>query len=137
VYPTPFYSIAGNVVIGLGLARLRVLGAPDVLILGVYLILSGLARFVEEGYRGEPQTPRVLGLPIYQWLAVLSLAAGIAVTAFGAPPESVAGSAVVGFSAPSSGHAAAALLMFVLTGAAMGVDLPASNRRFSRLAPGD
>ncbi|MEZ5418233.1 MAG: prolipoprotein diacylglyceryl transferase [Vicinamibacterales bacterium] len=50
LHPTPLYSIAGNVVIGLGLVRLRVLGAPDTLIIGLYLILSGIARFVEESY---------------------------------------------------------------------------------------
>jgi hypothetical protein len=34
----------------------------------MYLILSGVLRFMEEAYRGEPQTRRLAGLPIYQWL---------------------------------------------------------------------
>ncbi|MBT8338109.1 MAG: prolipoprotein diacylglyceryl transferase [Gemmatimonadetes bacterium] len=63
--PTPLFSIAGNVVLGLLLARLHMLGAADLLIVGVYFMLSGIARFVEESYRGEPQTPHVAGLRLY------------------------------------------------------------------------
>ena len=80
LHPTPLYSIAGNVVIGLVLMRLRVLGAADVLIIGLYLILSGIARFVEESYRAEPQTRVVAGLHLYQWLAIGQTLAGIVTT---------------------------------------------------------
>ncbi|HET7039073.1 MAG TPA: prolipoprotein diacylglyceryl transferase family protein, partial [Gemmatimonadales bacterium] len=80
VHPTPLYSILGNLVIGVLLARLWSLGAPLSLIAGAYLMLSGLARFVEESYRGEPQTPIVGGLRLYQWLAILSFGAGIGLT---------------------------------------------------------
>jgi hypothetical protein len=44
--PTPVFSIAGNIVIGVLLIRLRTLGTADLLLVGVYLMLSGIARFV-------------------------------------------------------------------------------------------
>lgn len=131
VHPTPLYSIVGNVAIGLALVRMRTLGAADVLIIGLYLILSGIARFVEESYRAEPQTRVVAGLHIYQWLAVAQAMAGILTTTISGTP--MAGS----FVRPSPLLVAGAAAMAVLTGAAMGVDLPASNRRFSRLADAD
>lgn len=65
-HPTPLYSIAGNLVIGALLIRLRTRGAADTLLVGVYLMLSGCARSVDESYRGEPQTPVVGGLRICQ-----------------------------------------------------------------------
>jgi len=131
VHPTPIYSMAGNIVIGLLLLRLRTLHAPDTLLLGVYLILSGCARFVEESYRGEPQTPVVGGLRIYQWFAVGTLLAGVVATMFPTAP------APVGFTAPSGELMAWAALFFVVALAAMGLDFPRSNRRFARLASAD
>lgn len=131
LYPTPLYSIAGNVVIGLLLFRLRILGAPPSLSIGVYFMLSGCARFVEESYRGEPQTPLVGGLRIYQWFAVATLLAGVAFTMMPTP----AGAA--GFTRPSPMLFAAAVCMFAVFAAAMGLDFPGSNRRFSRLASAD
>jgi hypothetical protein len=128
LHPTQVYSIASNAVLGLLLLRLWCLGAAVTMVVGVYLIGNGLARFVEEGYRGEPQTALVAGLRIYQWLAVGSVAAGALVTtlaAAAAPPAHLV-------TAPLT--LGAALLFGLLAGAAMGVDAPGSNRRFSRLA---
>jgi len=130
LFPTPVYSILGNVVIGLLLFRIHALGAPETLVLGVYLILSGCARFVEESYRGEPQTPRVGGLRIYQWFAVATLLGGVAasmVPVAAAPSD---------FRWPTPALLAWAALVFVGTSAAMGMDFPGSDRRFSRLAAG-
>jgi prolipoprotein diacylglyceryltransferase len=131
IYPTPLVSIAGNLVIGVLLIRLRTLAAPDSLVLGVYFMLSGCARFVEESYRGEPQTPVVGGLRVYQWFAIGSLLAGILCTMFPMPP------AAAGFSRPSAALIGWAAVMFVVFAAAMGLDFPGSNRRFSRLAAAD
>jgi hypothetical protein len=36
-----------------------------------------LARFCEEAWRGEPQTPVHAGLNLYQWLAISTVAAGL------------------------------------------------------------
>jgi protein-S-isoprenylcysteine O-methyltransferase Ste14 len=131
IHPTPLYSILGNVVIGLGLARLRCLGASDGLLVGVYLILGGVARFVEESYRAEPQTPIVAGLHIYQWVAVASVLMGAVCTTL------PSGTTVPPFAPLSTGLVVAALILALLTGFAMGVDFPGSDRRFSRLAAAD
>ena len=63
------------------------LGAADVLVIGLYLILSGIARFVEESYRAEPQTRVVAGLHIYQWLAIGQTMAGIVTTTLPCAPR--------------------------------------------------
>jgi protein-S-isoprenylcysteine O-methyltransferase Ste14 len=131
IHATPVYSIAGNIVIGLVLARLRVVGATDALLVGSYLILGGTARFVEESYRAEPQTPVVAGLHIYQWIAIASVVIGAFCTTF---PSS---SSAPPFAPVSGGLLAAAVVLAVLTGLSMGMDFPGSNRRFSRLAPAD
>ncbi len=128
LHPTPLYSILGNVVIGVLLIRLWSLGAASGLIAGTYLMLAGVARFVEESYRGEPQTPMVGGLRIYQWMAVLSFACGIALTAIpGGHPSGLE------FTVDTRVLLGGALYG-LLTGLAMGMDFPGSARRFARLA---
>jgi len=131
IHPTPLYSIAGNLVIGALLIRLRTLGTADTLLIGVYLMLSACARFVEESYRGEPQTPVVAGLRIYQWFAVASFLVGIGATMVPSGPGPH------GFHMPSGALLAWAAAYFVVCAAAMGLDFPGSNRRFSRLATAD
>jgi protein-S-isoprenylcysteine O-methyltransferase Ste14 len=131
IHATPLYSIVGNVVIGVLLLRLRCLGTPDALLVGIYLILGGVARFVEESYRAEPQTPIVAGLHIYQWMAVLSLVMGMVTTTL------ASATATSAFSPPGAPLMLAALVLALAAGFAMGVDFPRSNRRFSRLAPAD
>jgi len=131
IHATPLYSIMGNVVTGLVLLRLRLLGAPDALLVGAYLILGGIARFVEESYRAEPQTPIFAGLHSYQWVAILSVLSGVVCTALPSAP------APRPFASPTGALVAAALVLAIVTGVAMGVDVPRSNRRYSRLAPAD
>jgi prolipoprotein diacylglyceryltransferase len=127
VYPTQLYSIIGNAVILGVLLRLWLSGAGLSFITGTYLILSACARFMEEGYRGEPQTVRYGGLAIYQWLALLFVLSGAVVMALPSPP------------APPAGGSAVQPLLYavpfgLLVWFAMGVDFPESDRRFSRLA---
>lgn len=126
LHATPVYSMLCNIVVGALLARLWSVGAGLSLIAGLYLLLSGIGRFVEESRRGESQTQTVGGLRIYQWFAVLSAIAGAAITALPSP------------SAPSADPSVGAMLGGVAAGLtfafAMGVDFPGSNRRFSRLA---
>ena len=129
LHPTPLYSMLSNGVTGVILLRLWALEAPLSLIAGVYFMLNGLARFVEESYRGEPQTPVVGGLRIYQWLAMLSLVAGAALTTVpsGAAPGLPSGfdlSVLVG-----------AIGFGVACGLAMGADFPTATGRYTRLAP--
>jgi len=131
LHPTPLYSIMGNLLIGTVLLRLRLLGASAGLELGVYLILGGIARFVEESYRAEPQTKVIGGLRIYQWMAIAAVLAGILCTTIRSE------SPVGGFVAPTVTLWLVAAAMGLLFGFAMGVDFPGSNRRFSRLAATD
>jgi len=127
VHATPLYSILGVVVVFGVLARLWRGGADLALIFVVFFLLSTAARFMEEGYRGEPQTARWGGLAIYQWLAIGCLLAGMACSVLPAPlPPAWSGWSI----APL----AYALPFGLLTGAAMGVDFPGSSQRMSRLA---
>jgi hypothetical protein len=94
----------------------------------MYLLLNGLGRFVEESYRGEPQTPKVAGLRLYQWTALASTVAGAVTMALPGTPIAPALATLH----PSNLAASAAFALLV--GCALGVDFPESSRRFSRLA---
>jgi protein-S-isoprenylcysteine O-methyltransferase Ste14 len=127
LHPTPVYSMVWTTFTFVVLVWQWTLAVPLHFIAGSYLMLIGLGRFVEEHYRGEPQTVWVAGLRLYQWLAIAFLVAGACLTAVGGSP---APSPV-----PLGLDALPALaLVAVVTYAAFGVDFPAANRRFSRLA---
>lgn len=126
VHATPLYSILWNVAVGIILARLWSLDMTVSLIVGLYLILSGLGRFVEEAYRGEPQTPMFGRLTLYQMMAIISVLAGAVVTTV---PTSTTPLGMT-FDIRMTG---AALAFGALTWVAQGVDFPESTRRFSRL----
>ena len=126
IHPTQLYSIVGNVLLALVLLRLWSIGAAWTLIGGLYLVLASFARFVEEQYRGEPQTVRWCGLPIYQWLAIGYAVLGVLLSmAHGASVKSAQW-----FSLGGLGLAAAIGLSSAVL---MSVDFPSSTRRFSRL----
>jgi protein-S-isoprenylcysteine O-methyltransferase Ste14 len=126
IHPTPLYSILWNVPVALVVTRLWFVGSSLALIGGVYLILTGIGRFAEEAWRGEPQTPVFAGLRLYQWIAVATVVAGAAITS--APCEN----------APQLAFTPAAALIAgvfgILSALALGLDFPESNRRFARLA---
>jgi len=120
------YSILWNIPVGILLARLWFLHASPPLIAGLYLILNGAGRFVEESYRGEPQTPVIGKLRLYQWNSIISIVVGACFTAITPglatrEPQ---------FSIQS---VLAALFFGVCTWFALGVDFPDSNKRFARL----
>lgn len=126
LHPTQLYSIIAVLVIGALLARLWVVGAPLPFIAGAYFILIGLSRFVEEHFRGEPQTMVVGGLRLYQWLALAFVIGGAALTCIPgapAPPPAL----------PGWGVLVPLAVLALATFAAYGVDLPRSSLRFSRL----
>lgn len=125
IHPTQLYSILGNVFLGLLVARLWGSGCPLLLISGVYALGNGMARFVEEAYRGEPQTPGALGLRLYQWMAIGSVAVGAVLTTLPSPAAPTLELSQVGL--------ASAIAFAFITGAAMGVDFPESNRALARL----
>jgi len=126
IHPTPLYSILANVVMGLLLLRLRLSGAGPFLLGGLYLVLAGLSRFAEEAYRGEPQTARLAGLPLYQWMAVGSVLGGMLLMGLSSSP-------LPRLHAPSMGLLLSSLVWGLVCAFAMGMDFPNSNRRFSRL----
>jgi len=126
LHPTPLYSVVWTLVVCAALLRLWTLAAPLPFIAGMYLILIGLGRFVEEHYRGEPQTAWVAGLRLYQWLAIAFVLAGAIVTTASGAPAPPPG-------LPAAWMWAALALLGAVTYVAFGVDFPRSNRKFSRL----
>jgi prolipoprotein diacylglyceryltransferase len=126
IHPTQLYSMIGNVILACMLARLWQLHCAWTLISGIYLIVSSMIRFVEEHYRGEPQTKQVAGLSIYQWMAVCFALFGICFTMV--PSDSVYAKTW-----HSLDGIVLSIILGMVTGVAMGVDFPNSRRRFSQL----
>jgi protein-S-isoprenylcysteine O-methyltransferase Ste14 len=127
IHPTQLYSLLWLLVVGVVLIRLWMLQAPLAFIAGMYFVLVGLGRFVEEHYRGEPQTAVIGGFRLYQWLTLAFVVGGAALTTFD--------SAAAPTPAPLEGRTIAVALAAAIFGiASFGMDVPASNRRFSRLA---
>ncbi len=109
------------------MARLWLVHAPLHLIADLYFILNGLGRFVEDAWRGEPQTRVAAGLRLYQWTAVGSVLAGVLMTALSVSEAAPAAHFDGIVTLPAAAFA-------LLVGFVMGMDLPDSSRRFSRLA---
>ena len=86
-----------------------------------------MARFVEETYRGEPQTPTFGKLAIYHWMAMFCVALGAAVTC-------IHGTVAPTPAAPAAPAFLAATAAGVVFWLAMAVDIPDSQRRFARLS---
>lgn len=128
IHATPLYSLLANFVLGALMARLCFLGAPASMVGGLYLVLQGVCRFVEESYRGEVQTQRAAGLRIYQWFAAAICVTGCVVTAVPSP-------AVVHPALPADSAWMLAAVVAVLHGVAMGVEFPRCNWPLSRLTP--
>jgi len=127
IHATPLYSLLWNVLVAMAVTRLYWLQVNAAMIGGIYLILSGTGRFVEEAYRGEPQTAVFRGLRLYQWIAILTLIVGAIVTTVTDAPAP-----------PRPGlESSSVLIAFVCAMAAWfvtAIDFPESNRRFARLA---
>ena len=126
VHPTPLYSIIWNVFTGIIIARLCSLNAAPPILAGLYLIMNGLGRFIEESYRGEPQTPVIGKLRLYQLLAIASVISGAILTTINT--NSVMPDINYNWSSVFM-----ALGVGLITWFLMGVDFPNSNKRFSRL----
>jgi prolipoprotein diacylglyceryltransferase len=126
VHATPVYSILCNVVVELALLRLVQLHAPCTLIFGIYLILSSAGRFVEEAYRGEPQTATIGGLHLYQWIAIILAIAGAAITTIKSSP-------LPRIAPPRLSSVFLALGCGAIAWFVTGIDFPESSRRFARL----
>ena len=126
---TQLYSILFNLLLGPFLWALwvsQVVSSPFVV--GMYLILTGIERFAEDGYRGETQTPVYLGLKESQWNAIVGLLVGIVITMIPSEPPSLV----------TSGLSLSLVIVSLVGGLfgafAMGMDFPKSTARFSRLS---
>lgn len=126
VHATPVYSILWNGMVGVALLRLLQLHSPATLICGVYFLLSGAGRFVEEAYRGEPQTTAFCGLRLYQWIAIATIVVGAAMTCVNSSPLPQA--APLRLPSILLAIGSSAIAWFVT-----GIDFPESSRRFARL----
>jgi hypothetical protein len=126
VFATPVYSMLYNLVVGIALLRLYQLHASCTMIFGIYLLLSSDGRFVEEAYRGEPQTSIFFGLHFYQWIALAAAIAGAVITTIHSQP--LPHVSELRFSSVLLAMACGAVAWFVT-----GIDFPESSRRFARL----
>ena len=126
VYPAPLYSILANMIYGAFLVKMWINGTPISMLMGLSFIFSGLSRFVEESYRGEPQTPILWKLRLYQWISVIFIFIGAFFTTISSPlskSDFELSLTIVAFALFSG-------LVALFFG---GVDFPKSNKRFSRL----
>jgi protein-S-isoprenylcysteine O-methyltransferase Ste14 len=125
LHPTQLYSIGTNLITGLILIRLYSIGMSSAFIIGIYLILNGLGRFVEEYFRGEAQTPYWAGMRIYQWIAIINIIIGAFFTTI--PDTRILS---FQFNAETLFYA---IISGIIGTIASGVDFPGSDRRFARL----
>lgn len=126
LHPTQLYAIIWLVFVGCILLKLWFSDFSYPFIFGVYLILTGLGRFVEEAYRGEVQTIVWKGLRLYQWAAILTVLIGMIMS-------SINVELVLIETQMSWEIFLSSMLGGLITFFAMGVDFPNSNARFSRL----
>lgn len=127
IHNTQLYSIISNLTIATVLLRLVYAGVDASLVTGLFFVVSGIARFIEEGYRGEMQTPNFNGLSLYQLLAIACVMAGIIISAF--PTQH----ALHFEPTLSIGVVTVAIASGLVWAFAMGMDFPKSSARFSRL----
>jgi protein-S-isoprenylcysteine O-methyltransferase Ste14 len=125
LHPTQIYSIVNNLIAGLILIRLYHIEIAASFIIGIYFILNGLGRFVEESFRGEAQTPYRAGMRIYQWIAIINILIGCIFLA-------IPGKGQLVFH-PNTSSLFLAIVIGILVTFASGVDFPESNRRYARL----
>lgn len=127
LHATPLYSIGFNLLSGWILVHLWYVGLPAGLLIGLYFMFAGLSRFVEEAYRGEPQTLRHAGLSDYQWLSVGFV--GLAFVFWNIPSSMIP--------VPPPDWRLASLVPGILLGLlyafCMSTDFPDSHKRFARL----
>jgi protein-S-isoprenylcysteine O-methyltransferase Ste14 len=124
--PTQLYSIVWNASSGIILAGLWSHSFACSFISGIYFLLNGVGRFVEESRRGESQTKTIWGMRTYQWLAILSVIIGIVFTSI--QSQSAPRPNPLGWS-----DVAIAIAFGLFTWFAYGVDFPESHKRFARL----
>jgi len=127
LHPTPLYSILWNMILAIILGRLWSLHVDTTLIAGLYLILSGLGRFIEEFFRGDPQIFVLSKFRLNQLMAIISVIAGALIMIANSgqkPPEPNFNFLTV----------IVAILFGLITFFTMGIDFPNSTRPFARVS---
>jgi phosphatidylglycerol:prolipoprotein diacylglycerol transferase len=87
VHPTPIYEFLESLLIFGILWSLRSKALPSGTIAWVYLVLSGIARFIVEFWRVNP--PVALGLSEAQWFSIASMLIGAAMLAKTRPEKAL------------------------------------------------
>jgi protein-S-isoprenylcysteine O-methyltransferase Ste14 len=129
IHPTQLYSIAFNLLLApLVWALWSVQSIPSSIIVGMYLVLTGLERFAEDAYRGETQTKTIRELKESQWVAIVGLLVGLGITML---PSGLPTGAVGQVDLPLI---LTAIIGGLISAFAMGMDFPKSSVRFSRLS---
>jgi prolipoprotein diacylglyceryltransferase len=128
IHITPAYSIGANIIIGMFLWRVWYSDVCLCLIISLYFILTGLARFVEEAYRGEVQTPIYCQHKVYQWTSIVFLLLGILISTI--PCENTARLTFCFHTI----YLTPSIIFACMTTFAMGIDLPDSNMKYARLS---
>jgi hypothetical protein len=128
IYPTPLYSIIGNVILEIILLFYWISGVKYTIVIGLYLIGAGITRFIEEAYRGEPLTKIIGNLRIYQWFSVGMYFFGLIVMIFPSGITSIPETLDYGTAFVTG------VIFFLISSFAMSMDFPDSTRRYSRLS---
>jgi prolipoprotein diacylglyceryltransferase len=81
LHPTQLYSAAGNLALFVLLSWMATQPLASGQLAGAYLVVGSAGRFVIELIRGVP-APRRLGLTPFQWVALGTLIAGVALLLF-------------------------------------------------------
>lgn len=124
--PTTVYAMFWHVFCAVVLGRMWIAHCDLHLIAGVFGIVNGLGRFVEEAYREDATSQLVFGLRRHQWTAAATVVAGGLVTALAqSAPAPVPEFTTSGFTV--------ALAAAAVSTIALGVDFPESKWRFARL----
>lgn len=128
IYPTPLYSIIGNVILEIILLFYWISGVKYTIVIGLYLIGAGITRFIEEAYRGEPLTKIIGNLRIYQWFSAGMYFFGLIVMLFPSGITSIPETLDYGTAFVTG------VIFFLISSFAMSMDFPDSTRRYSRLS---
>jgi hypothetical protein len=125
LHPIRLYSIGINIIVGLILIRFFNLEMSATFITGIFLILTGLGRFVEESFCKKTKVPCWAGVSTIKWMTLISVLLGIVFTTLPSVKMATFNLDVESY--------IWAISLAVLATVAYGIDFPLLNWRFARL----